>query len=117
MPDSQYIKSEPFGEVLAAQVLQEKITDRECAAVLSDLIDAARAASWRIALDLSNVMLLASAGLGTLINLHKQCLAAGGKLVVFGLSDELIELMKLTKLNKLLTISDSRDAALKKASA
>jgi anti-sigma B factor antagonist len=117
MPDSQYIRSEPVGQVLSAQVLQEKITDRECTAILSDLIDAARAVSWRIALDLSKVMLLASAGLGTLINLHKQCVAGGGKLVVFGLSEELVELMKLTKLNKLLTISESRDAALKKAAA
>ena len=117
MSESQYIKSETVGEVLATQILWEKVTDRECGAVLNDLVEAARGFSWRIALDLSKVMLLASAGLGMLINLHKQCTTGGGKLVVFGLSDELVELMKLTKLNKLLTFADSRDAAIKKAAA
>lgn len=115
MSASQYIKSEPIGQVVAAQILWEKVTDRECAAVMNDLLDAARSMSWRIALDMSKVLLLASAGLGTLINLHKQCVAGGGKLVVFGLSSELKDLMKLTKLNKLLTIADSKDAAVKKA--
>lgn len=117
MPESQYIKVEPVGQVTAAEVTYEKITDRECTAIMNDLVDAAREISWRIALDLSRVMMLASAGLGTLINLHKQCASSGGKLVVFGLREELLELMKLTKLTKLLTIADSREAAIKKAAA
>ncbi len=117
MPESQFVKSESVGQVLAAEILWEKITDRECTAVLNDIMDAAKLASWRISLDLSRVLLLASAGLGTLINLHKQCHASGGKLVVFGLRDEIKELMKLTKLHRLLTIADSRDDAIKKASA
>jgi anti-sigma B factor antagonist len=117
MSATQYVKSEPVGPVLAAEILWEKITDRECTAVMNDLINAAKDVSWRIALDLSRVLLLASAGLGTLINLHKQCNAGGGKLVVFGLRDEIAELMALTKLNRLLVIADSRDAAIKKASA
>jgi anti-sigma B factor antagonist len=119
MPESQYVKAEAetTGGVLAAQILLEKVTDRDCAAVMNDLIEAARHASWRIALDLSRVMLLASAGLGALINLHKQCQTGGGKLVVFGMRDEITELMKLTKLNRLLNIADTRDAAIKKASA
>lgn len=117
MADSQYIRSEAVGQVMAAQILWERVTDRECAAVMSDLMDAAKKVSWRIALDLSAVMLLASAGLGALINLHKQCAASGGRLVVFGLRDEIRELMQLTKLHRLLTIVDTRDAALKQAAA
>jgi len=117
MAESQYVKAETVGQVLAAQVLWEKITDRECTAVLNDLMAAAKDTTWRIALDLSNVMMLASAGLGTLINLHKSCQTGGGKLVVFGLRDEIRELMTLTRLNRLLTIVDSRDAAIQKASA
>ncbi len=117
MPPSPYIKSELTGQVLAAQVLYEKVTERECAGIQTDLQEAAKTTSWRITLDMSKVMMLASAGLGMLINLHKHCTTGGGKLVIHGLSDELLDLMKLTKLNKLLTIADSKEAALKKASA
>ena len=117
MSDSQYIKTEGVGEVLVAQILWEKVTDRECTAILADLVDSARSLTWRIALDLSKVLLLTSAGLGMLINLHKQCATGGGKLVVFGLSEELGDLMKLTKLDKLLQMASSRDAAIKKASS
>ena len=117
MPGSQSIKSETVGTVAAAAILLERVTDRECAGILSDLTEVAAAHSWRIALDLSKVLLLTSAGLGALIDLHKQCATNKGKLVLFGLSDELLDLMKLTKLNKLLATADSKDAAVKKAAA
>jgi anti-sigma B factor antagonist len=117
MSESQYVKAEAIGPVLSAQVLWERITDRESGAVVSDIQNAARETTWRIALDLSRVMLLASAGLGALINLHKQCLEAGGKLVVFGLREEIEDLMKLTKLHRLLNIAGSRDDAMARASA
>jgi anti-sigma B factor antagonist len=117
MSESQCIKSETVGQVMAAQILWEKITDRECTAVMNDLMEAARRTSWRIALDLSKVMMLASAGLGALINLHKQCTTGGGKLVVFGLNAELTELMNLTRLSRLLTICQTRDQAIAKAAA
>lgn len=117
MSETQFVKAETVGPVLAAEILWERITDRESDAVTNDLMAAAREGSWRIALDLSRVLLLASAGLGTLINMHKQCTASGGRLVVFGLRSEIQELMKLTKLHRLLTIADSREDAIKKASA
>jgi anti-sigma B factor antagonist len=117
MPETQYVKAEPVGSVLSAEILWEKVTERECTAVMNDLMAAAKDTSWRIALDMSRVLLLASAGLGTLINLHKQCNIGGGKLIVFGLRPEIADLMALTKLNRLLTIVETRDAAIKKASA
>jgi anti-anti-sigma regulatory factor len=40
-----------------------------------------------------------------------------GKLVLHGLSDEILDVLKLTKLNKLLPIADSKDAAAKKAAS
>lgn len=115
MPESQYVKAENLGQVVLARVLWERITDRECMAVMNDLCAAAKGTSWRIALDLSAVMLLASAGLGTLINLHKQSNGSGGKLVIFGLREEISELMRITKLHRLLTIADSRDDAIRRA--
>lgn len=116
MPETRSIKSEAVGQAVAAQVLLEKITDRETPGILSDLLDAARTSNWRVALDLSKVLLLTSAGLGALIDLNKKCAAGGGKLILHGLSNEILEVMKLTKLNKLLHIAASRDEAIKKAS-
>jgi anti-sigma B factor antagonist len=117
MAESQYVGIQRIGSVAVAQVLREKITEHENQPVFTELTNAAAAANHRLAVDLSGVGLLSSAGLGGMITLHKACAAGGGKLVVFGLQDQILDVLKLTHLNKLLTIADSRDAALKKAAS
>ena len=67
-------------------------------------------------LDLSEVMLLASAGLGALLTINKACKAGGGSLAIFGTSDEIVGVLKITKLDKVLQIRTGRDAALKAVS-
>ena len=117
MAESQYVGVQRVGAVAVAQVLREKITEHENQRVFAELSAAAAAANHRLAVDLSGVGLLSSAGLGGMINLHKTCVAGGGRLVVFGLQDPILEVLRLTHLHKLLTIADSRDAALKKAAS
>ena len=117
MTESQYVGVQRIGAVAVAQVLREKITEHENQPVFAELSSAAAASGHRLALDLSGVGLLSSAGLGGIITLHKSCNAGGGRLVVFGIQDQILDLLKLTHLNKLLTIADSRDAAVKKAGA
>ena len=59
--------------------------------------------------------LIASAGLGALITLNKNIKAKGGKVVFFNMSNDLMQVFKLTRLNTLLTIVKDRDAAVKAA--
>lgn len=117
MAESQYVRVQRIGSVALAEVLREKITEHENQPVFGELSAAAVANGHRLAVDLSGVGMLSSAGLGGLITLHKSCAAGGGRMVVCGVQDQIHELLKLTHLNKLLTIADSRDAALKKAEA
>jgi len=117
MAESQYVTFELVGPVVAAQVLREKITEHENGAIENDLVAAAETHGWRLAVDLSQVMMLSSAGLGGLISLHNRCEAGGGKLVVYGIQDQIMQLMALTRLDKLLIFAPDRKTAIQKAAA
>jgi anti-sigma B factor antagonist len=115
MGEAQYVRIERVDGVAAATVLREKITEHENTPVFTELSTAAAASKHRLILDMAQVNLLSSAGLGSLINLHKLCTSNGGRLVIHGLQEQIAGLMKLTHLHKLLVIVDSRADALKKA--
>ena len=55
--------------------------------------------------------MLASAGIGSLISLHHACAKAGGRLVICALDPQIAQMLKLTRMDKMLTIVESRDAA------
>ena len=55
-------------------------------------------------LDFAKVRYLSSQAIGILLTLHKKTKAAGGKLVLRGVGPQLMELLKLTKLNRVFTI-------------
>lgn len=117
MADPQYVRCQTVGQVIAAEVLREKITEHENQAVLTELTTAGDSTSWRMAVDLSQVMFLSSAGLGGLVTLNKRAVAGGGKLVIHGVQESILQLLKLTRLDKLLTIEPTRDAAIKRAAS
>src|SRR5439155_5947894 len=62
-------------------------------------------------LDFTNVNYLNSTELGTLITLHKQIQAVGGRLTLFNLSAQVLMLFTITRLDTLLTICKEGDAA------
>ena len=117
MGDSRYVRVQPLGAIVLAEVLREKITEHENQPVFTELTAAAEGSGHRLAVDLTGVGLLSSAGLGGFITLHKACNSGGGKLVLFGVQSQILDVLKLTHLDKLLSIADSRDAAIKKAGA
>ena len=57
--------------------------------------------------------MVASAGLGAFLTLNPSCKKNGGKLVLFGMDPAIRQVFELTKLHKLLSIVDNREAALK----
>lgn len=65
-----------------------------------------------VVIDLSRTEYVDSAGLGTLVLLNKEARAAGGCLVLAGLSDHVRDLLRLVRLDEVFTIAATvEDAA------
>jgi anti-sigma B factor antagonist len=58
-----------------------------------------------VVVDLSRTEYVDSAGLGTLVLLNKEARAAGGCLVLAGLSDHVRDLLRLVRLDEVFTIA------------
>lgn len=110
---SSFVISESIGGVLVARLDREKIGEYESPIIKSAVETQAPAAGWRVALDLSDVRMVASAGLGLFVTLNRTCKEKGGKLAIFGMDEALRGVFELTKLHRVLTIADTKDAAVK----
>jgi len=67
----------------------------------------------RLLLDLSNVRFLSSNALGILVSLKKKIDAAGGRLRLCCLEPDLLELLRVTMLDRIFEVFDSRQDALR----
>lgn len=67
----------------------------------------------KLALDFTKVQFVSSRGLGVVVALHKSVTANDGKLVLFGISQTIREVLRTTQLDTVLTIADDQDAAIK----
>lgn len=100
------------GGVAVATILCERYSEHESRPLEHELLDAAARCAHRLVIDMSKVAMLASAGIGSLISLHQACVKAGGKMVVCALDPSIEQLMKMTRMDKLLVIVPTRaDAA------
>ena len=76
MPESTNLQYATHGGVTVARITVPTISERECPGLLFDLSAAAQATGGRLVLDLSEVLMITSAGLGMFVNLRKACTAA-----------------------------------------
>jgi len=115
--DATPLSSSTFADVLevsgvaVATVLCERYSEHESKPLEHDLLDAAAKCGHKLIVDMSRVTMLASAGIGSLISLHQACAKSGGKLVICALDENIAKLMTMTRMDKMLNIVDSRDAA------
>jgi anti-anti-sigma factor len=116
MAQSTFVTTQTSGRAGVARLERQKLGELEVQAVLTELGACVAAHGGRIAIDLTQVLLIASAGLGALLTVNKQCKAAGGRMALFGLGEELMGMLKLTNLHKVLLIEPTRDAAVKAVS-
>ena len=65
----------------------------------------------RLVIDMDNVQQLSSAALGMLIALKKVTDKQGGRICIANVREDLVQVFKLTKLNRLLKIHPSTDNA------
>ncbi len=116
MRETTHCTLEPVAGCLILRLKGPALSEQEAASVLSDLNADAPSQNWRVALDLTRVEFLASAGIGALISMHRACSGAGGDMVMFGVNDNLDGVFKVTKMNKFFTITKDQPKALKKLS-
>ncbi len=92
------IKHDAFGEFVAKQIELE-------------LLAAAQEANFRLVVDLARVSLLTSSGVGALITVHKKCDQSAGRMVVCSVSDQINQVLQITKVSDILCItSDAKGA-------
>jgi anti-sigma B factor antagonist len=116
MSTSTFVSTQTVGTAVVACIHREKYTEHECVALEGELNAAAAAHKHRLVIDLTEVMLIASAGLGSLVTIDKLCKKNGGKLAMFGMNDQLRQVFEITRLHKLLLLTKDRDAAIKAVS-
>lgn len=67
----------------------------------------------KVAMDLSGIGFMDSAGLGAILSVLKKVRANGGQFKVFGLSDEVNALFDLVRMRRLLDVYPDLESALK----
>lgn len=98
--------------VAVATVLCERYSEHESKPIENDLLGAASDRGHKLVIDMSKVAMLASAGIGSLISLHQACTKAGGKLVVCAIDPQIGQMLKLTRMDRMLNIAPTREQAI-----
>lgn len=109
-----FVEVKPVGTAAVARIICNAIGQREAPIIEAELKGAITRAAGKVVLDMSAVTVLGSMGLGMLVTLTKQCQTSGGKLAIFGMNNSLLELLKLTRLDKFLMIAKDEASALSK---
>lgn len=119
MVDASLLRVELFSPAPGARTVAlgriecNVVGQRETPPIQAELMAAAGKAGGRLVVDLSAVTMLTSVGIGMFVTLHGKCKGEKGKLALFGLRPDIVELLRLTRLDKLFLISKDKDAAVK----
>lgn len=116
MSETSFSKLETITGVLVATPQREKIGEYESPILRTEVEGAAGPTNWRVVIDLSEVQMIASAGLGMLVTLNGSAKKGGGKLALCKLEPMLKQVFEMTKLHRVLTICDTREQAIKAVS-
>ena len=116
MSKDRRIDIEEISGVTVVKLLETKILDEANIEALGQelfaLVD--KDGRRRMILEFSVVEYLSSAALGKLITLHKKVAAAKGKMVLCSIQKDILDVFKITQLDRILTICADLDAALSK---
>jgi len=112
MIDNANLKTKLVGDVVVARIKCSKIGDFEAPVLRAELEQVAVEHGGRLVVDMTEVLILGSSGIGAMLTLKRVCEAAEGRLVLCGLSDELMGMLKIASLLKMFTIKKDADAAL-----
>ena len=113
MAQSTFVRAEPAGKGVHVTILSAQIGDREAQIISSEIEEVAAPAGWRVAIDMSQVTFLASAGLGVLVSVNNTAKDSKGKVAVYNIAPSLMDMLKLTHLDKLFLIKPDQASAVK----
>ncbi len=88
------IQIKSVGEIQVVELVGN--IDSNTAADVTKIVSELVKTNSRLLLDMTHVPYMSSAGLRTLLSLYRQTIAKEGKLVLVGLSEELVDTMSVT---------------------
>lgn len=110
----QRLRVEQVADVTVVYFLDRRILDEPTIEVIAEqlfsLVD--RDGRRKLLLNFSNVEYLSSAALGKLINLHNKLDAQQGKLAMCSVFAQILEVLAVTKFDKIFKIFPDEDAAI-----
>ena len=95
---------------LTSQVLDE-LNVQQLGVELNDLVD--KEGRVRMVINFSKIKFLSSAVLGKLISLNKKLASQKGRLAFCDINPDIMQVFKITRLDKLIPIYDDEDEAVK----
>ncbi len=112
---SSLIMASQVGDVgvvsfLTSQVLDE-MNVQQLGKELDELVE--KQYMIKMVIDFSKIKFLSSAVLGKLISLNKKITAQKGRLAFCNINPEIMQVFKITRLDKLIPICDDEEAAIK----
>lgn len=114
MSSNRRLDLDEVNDVTVARFTDKKILDESNIQIIGNqlfsLVDEDH--RQKIVLDFTNVEYLSSAALGKLITMDKKVKASGGKLRLCSIRSDILEVFKITRLDKLFTIREDREKAL-----
>lgn len=114
MSDKKFIDFQTLEGVLVGRVLVHTLSEYESGVVFADISAPAAPAAPnpRIVLNCEEVEMIASAGIGMFINLQRQCKDNGGAFAAFGLNKDIVNVLRLTRMDRVFTLAESQEEAI-----
>jgi len=112
MLNSTHVEGTMVDGVLVAKLKCEKLGEYEASIVQGDISAAAKGTSWKVALDFTDVQLISSVGLGLIVTLNKAAKTNKGRMSMFNLNPNLLNLFKITRLDSGLLIKSTAQEAI-----
>lgn len=108
------LRSEENGDVLVVSFTEAKILDEaRIQQIGKDLMDmTAQATAGKMVLNFANVTFMSSAMIGKIILLNKKCKSGNIALKLCNISDNVMEVFKLMRLNKILDLQKDEEKAI-----
>lgn len=112
MVGSSFVTLDMSGAHPVARVVCPTVGQREAEIIQRELLEAADKHRHRLAVDLTDVTMLTSMGIGALVTIHNSCKKAKGKVAFFGIRPEIQDVLSITRMDKFFIIKKDRDGAL-----
>lgn len=105
-------KSEKTDDVLVIRVITDALDAANAIEFKSDISPLLKT-SKKIAMDMNRVKFMDSSGVGAMLSCLRALHAENGELKLFNVKDQLLQLFKLVRLDRIIDIHNSKKSAIK----